>query len=134
MERGRTGSWFAIVSIQALLCVLFYLTVGIHMYLLLWILPILTVSRFLMGVRSIGEHAEHSEIDDPEQRFLNSIYCNAVEQFFFSPLSFNFHAEHHLFPNIPTWRLPEISARLRQLPYFREHVHTRQSFITYRPR
>jgi fatty acid desaturase len=115
---------------QACIALTFTLTIGWYYYLLLWVLPLFTVTRLLMGLRNFAEHAEQPEKTIPEEHYLNSIYCNRVEEFFFSPLCFNYHAEHHLFPGVPTWRLPKLSRELRTLPYFTEHVRMHDSFVS----
>jgi fatty acid desaturase len=124
------GDWIIVGCTQACIALAFTLTIGWYYYILLWVLPLFTVTRLLMGFRNFAEHAERPEKKIPEEHYLNSIYCNRIEEFFFSPLCFNYHAEHHLFPGVPTWRLPKFSKKIRSLPYFTAHVRAHNSFVS----
>jgi fatty acid desaturase len=114
---------------QTVLLALFQLTVGSLYYFLLWLLPLFTISRLLVAIRSISEHWSKEGEFDPEVKYLNSIYCNKVERFLFGPYYFNYHAEHHLFPSIPSWKLASLSQKVKQHPEFRRSVSEHKSYI-----
>ena len=123
------SEWLAVGVVHAGLLVTFAMTIGWIYYIAFWVAPLFTLTRWLMGLRNISEHAEQNSFDCAEQRFLNSIYCGATERFFIGPLGFNFHAEHHLFPSIPTLKLRDVSPLLKGHPWFEEHVRSRSSYF-----
>ena len=82
-----------------------------------------------MFLRNIVEHMAHPDILDPEQKYLNSIHCGLVEAYILGPYGFNFHAEHHLFPTIPSPRLYRIIHRLKNIPYFKENIVVYPSYF-----
>lgn len=80
-------------------------------YLILWIAPLMTVSRALMGVRAL---AEHLPFPGPEgTRYLTTFDAGPLERLLLAPLGFQYHAEHHLLPSIPSWRLWRAAAAIR---------------------
>lgn len=127
--RPRPDEWLALLSVQAGIAAMFALTVGAVYYVLLWVVPLFTSARFLMGLRGLAEHAVLAPGRDAEERHLRSIYNGPFERFFLSPIAFNFHAEHHLFPGIPTWRLPRIGPLISAHPAFSSQVRIYSSYF-----
>ncbi len=80
-------------------------------YLILWILPLLTVMTGLNVIRSCLEHAEDTEADSPTRNY--SFVSNPIERFFVAPFNMNIHAEHHRFPGVPWYKLPELRRHLQ---------------------
>ena len=75
------------------------------MLLNLWLLPmpLLTV---LTGIRGISQHA----FTDPTHPFLASRSIRAGKLARFLMLNENYHLEHHLFPEIPSYHLDQVYA------------------------
>ena len=44
-----------------------------------------------------------------------------AERQYFAPYNFNYHMEHHLWPSVPPYRLPEVHRYLRQQGYYERH-------------
>jgi len=128
-NNARLFDWVMLIVTQVGLLTIFYLFVGYRFYLLLWLLPLFTITRLLVAIRSISEHWTNDRHLDHEARYLNSVYCNRTERFLFGPYYFNYHAEHHLFPNIPTWKLPKMSQKLRSHPEFQRAVTEHKSYL-----
>ena len=78
----------------------------VRVLLQVWLIPGVLVG-YISAVRAVAQHAL-TPGDDP---FLasRSVRSNAVVAFFL--LNENFHLEHHLFPEVPSYNLP----RLREL-------------------
>jgi fatty acid desaturase len=89
-------------------------------YLLLWIMPLLTVNMFLMRIRGIAEHGLPSQLKlkinlSQEGALLtrslntssskSNLAAKNIERFLIGSLSINYHLEHHLIPNIPHYNL-----------------------------
>jgi fatty acid desaturase len=84
-------------------------------YLVLWVVPLVTVFPFLMIVREEVQHG-----DAGRERFSHSrlFQGNALVRFAVFPLGMDYHLPHHLFPMVPHYRLRELHALLTETePY-----------------
>ena len=129
-RRPTWGDWAAVAAAQALLIGGFAAFGRSLDYLLLWALPLATSTRCLMMMRTLAEHARKQETADPEELFLNTIHCGPIERFVFGPIGFNHHAEHHLFPNVPSWRWLTHHKTLSALPPFKERVRVWTGYMS----
>ncbi len=86
------------------------------LYLLLWVLPLGTLTTFFHVVRSFVEHAVLTEERPEHDNLLVSIASNPVELALVAPFNMNYHAEHHLYPAVPARRLPDVRAALAATP------------------
>ena len=81
-------------------------------YLLLWVLPALTVLQALLRLRAVLEHGALGDLSSP----LTAARTNtapAVLLWFLFPHHVNHHIEHHLYPAIPHYNLAEAHRLLR---------------------
>lgn len=76
-------------------------------YVVLWLLPAVTLGGGLTVVRATLEHA-----DVEQSPLLLSFVSNPVERFFISPFAFNYHYEHHRFMTVPYYHVAGIRAVL----------------------
>lgn len=77
----------------------------------LWFLPLATVLQLLMRVRGITEHAGYQP---NENQALNArTVVSPLQTFFFAPHGVNYHIEHHLYPSVPFYHLPELHSILK---------------------
>lgn len=95
-------------------------------YPLFWVMP-LFVAVLLDKVRSFCEHT--SSLPANSLPVVRTFRSGRVERFFLAPFHMNFHAEHHRFPNVPHYRLPEFSERLREREHG-THYRTEGSYLT----
>lgn len=86
------------------------------LYLLLWALPLATLTTFFHVVRSFIEHAVLTEERPEHDNLLVSITSNPVELALIAPFNMNYHAEHHLYPAVPARRLPDVRTALAATP------------------
>jgi fatty acid desaturase len=73
-------------------------------YLVCWILPLLTVVPALLRLRAICEHGAVHDYSSP----LTSARTNLGPKWliwFFCPHNVNYHLEHHIYPSIPHYNL-----------------------------
>lgn len=82
--------------------------VPIGVLLQVWLLPGLLVCYF-SAIRALAQHAL-ADPDDPLTAS-RSIQCGPVVSFLL--LNENYHLEHHLFPEVPSYHLPRLRALLR---------------------
>jgi len=80
-------------------------------YLVLWIVPLLTVLQPILRVRAICEHGAVTDTSTP----LTAARTNVVGPFarlVLFPHHVNYHVEHHLFPAVPHYNLPRLHHEL----------------------
>jgi fatty acid desaturase len=85
---------------------------GLAQYFVLWVLPLLTVLQPILRLRAIAEHGAVTDLSSP----LTAARCNrtdgslgnVVARALFFPHHVNYHLEHHLYPAVPHYNLPEL--------------------------
>lgn len=81
------------------------------MYFVFWLLPLVTLTAFLIGVRAYLEHNDPDEDSGVDVRLFD-YRPNWLEHFLISPCHFHLHAIHHAFPAVPHYRLYAMKAEL----------------------
>ena len=80
-------------------------------YLILWILPLVTVVQAILRLRAIAEHGATTDFSSP----LTAARTNLVPAWLgwlIFPHHVNFHIEHHLYASVPQYNLPELHREL----------------------
>jgi fatty acid desaturase len=95
------------------------------MFLLLWVLPILTWVKMTMRIRSI---AEHFAIENDTYTHTRTTLPTLFERLFVAPRNINFHIEHHLYPSVPFFRLPQLHAVLMKDAVFQSKAHVTSTY------
>jgi fatty acid desaturase len=97
-------------------------------FLLYWVVPYSTWLIVIMHVRSI---AEHFAINQREGVFkqVRTTRAGWLARLFVAPENVNYHLEHHLFPSVPCYRLPELHGLLWSDAGFRASAHVTRSYI-----
>lgn len=94
-------------------------------FLLLWVLPILTWVKMAMRLRSIAEHfAIENDTYTPTRTTLPSF----LERLLVAPRNINFHIEHHLYPSVPFFRLPQLHSLLMKDAAFQSKAHVTTTY------
>ncbi|MBW9105084.1 fatty acid desaturase family protein [Paraburkholderia phenoliruptrix] len=105
--------WWAIY--EALLTVAF----GIHFALLFGLLWMIARATVFHAITTFREMTDHYGLDP---RGIFTYTRDILDRRFVSTLLHphhnGYHLTHHLFPHVPYYRLPELHARLEQLPFF----------------
>ena len=101
----------SVLAMQGVLFVGFALFAHWWEYFVLWVLPLATVTAFLVSTRAYLEHAYVGEAQAPEDR-LYDFDTNAIGHFFLSPCHFHLHALHHAHPGVPHYRVPALKREL----------------------
>jgi len=99
-------------------------------YLLLWVFPNFTLNLALYRVRG---GAEHCALAPNHLRYTRdtidpllttrTVVPNPVMKVFALPHNVSYHLEHHLYPDVPFFRLRALHERLMQDAEFRERAH-----------
>ncbi|HKN14212.1 MAG TPA: fatty acid desaturase family protein [Candidatus Binatus sp.] len=98
-------------------------------FALYWIVPMFTWLVLVMRIRGIAEH--HAiDIDGPQIAYprTRTTHATWLERIFLAPKNVNYHIEHHFFPSVPFYRLPELHAILMSKPGFRESAHLTHTY------
>ena len=92
-----------------------------RLYLIYWLVPGLTWVALITHLRVIGEHCAL-----PQTHFLNmtrTTVGNWFDRLFIAPNNINYHLDHHLYPSVPWYNLPELHQILMEHPTFGRHAH-----------
>ncbi len=101
-----------ILVTNALLFGALYLAGHPAYYFFFWLLPAITALQVLLRIRGIAEHAGYKQNED--QRLNARTVVNPLQAFFFAPNRVNYHIEHHVYPSIPWYRLPEVHQLMKE--------------------
>lgn len=96
---------------------------------LYWLVPMLTTFPMLFYVRSVAEHHGNLAYDHAYTNSRTTIAC-AWERFLFLPHHVGCHLEHHLYPHVPFYRLPDLHRLLMQRTDFSERAHVTYGVCT----
>jgi fatty acid desaturase len=102
------------------------------LYVLLWAVPYMTFLQAYLRIRGLAEHAGYQPGPDQAK---NSRTVVSWQAFFVAPHNVNYHVEHHLYPSIPFFRLPdahELFKKRGAIPpenYFESYVAVLASLV-----
>ena len=88
---------------------------GLHalmLYLVLWVLPGLTVLQVILRLRAIAEHGAVTDLSSPltaaRSNRTSGTLANLIGRAVLFPHHVNYHLEHHLYPAVPHYHLPRL--------------------------
>ena len=97
-------------------------------FVLLWLLPRVSLLVAIDRIRLFAEHDLDGHADEFQRtRIVRGTW---VERQLLAPLNVNYHVEHHLFPGVPLYRIPELHRLLMQQPEYRAAVHVWPSYFS----
>ena len=105
-----------VIAFNLLLAVLLIATGWWKIYLLLWLLPLITVLQMILRLRAVCEHGAVSDTTTPARAARTNIAPWLV-RFFVFPHQMHYHVEHHLYPSVPHYRLAECHGELKKLGF-----------------
>jgi len=89
-------------------------------FLLLWLLPMFTLTLAFTRIRIVAEHdLAQNERELERTRHVDGSW---LERLALAPLNINYHVAHHLFPAVPLYNLPKMHAILMQDEAFRSEA------------
>lgn len=83
-------------------------------YFALWLLPMATWFPMVTRIRNIAEHACVEGSAEDAFRAARTTRAGWLERAFIAPYWVNFHAEHHLFMWVNSYKLPMLHEKLRE--------------------
>lgn len=90
----------------------FALGVGVE-YVVLWILPAITVQAVILRLRAVAEHGAPSHTRSPFGAARTNIALPLWARVALFPHHVNYHLEHHLYPAVPHYHLAALHEKLR---------------------
>jgi len=110
-----------ILGVQVALLTMSIVFGAAHVYVVLWLLPHLTVWRVINRLRSVAEHGGMREDDD--RRFTtHSVRQGRFARFMLVPYNIGFHMAHHVDAGVPFRHLPEYHRMLHQANYLDDRL------------
>jgi fatty acid desaturase len=94
--------------VMAMIWIAAFVFVPMRVLLQVWLIPGVVVG-YISAVRAVAQHALTPEGDPLTAS--RSVQSNRIVSFFL--LNENYHLEHHLFPEVPSYNLPSLRALLR---------------------
>jgi fatty acid desaturase len=76
-------------------------------YLVLWVLPLVTVVQAILRLRAIAEHGATTDFSSPLTAARSNLGPAWLRWLLF-PHNVNYHIEHHLYASVPQYRLPAL--------------------------
>jgi fatty acid desaturase len=98
-------------------------------FLLYWIVPYMTMFLLFFYVRSVAEHFGSMDYEE-ELGSTRTVIPYFWERWFFAPHNIHYHLEHHLFPGVPFYHLPKLSAALMRDETYRAKAHITRGYST----
>lgn len=97
-------------------------------FLLYWIVPFCTWHIAAQYARLICEHSA-VESEEEEYAITRTTIPTRLESILVLPRNVGFHLEHHWYPSVPWYRLPELHQALMERPGFRRHAVVKRSLL-----
>ena len=82
-------------------------TTMVALIIVVWILPMITLTNLLQKIRSFAEHGGATDYTDDNHDWTYSWRVGIIGRLTVWPYNINRHREHHAKPNTPWYRLPE---------------------------
>jgi fatty acid desaturase len=82
-------------------------------YLVLWILPLVTVVQAILRLRAIAEHGAPADLSSPLTAARTNTGPGWLEWLIF-PHHVNYHIEHHLYASVPHYNLKRLNREMAQ--------------------
>lgn len=97
-------------------------------FVIYWVLPYCTWHAAAQYIRLV---CEHSAVRSEDLRYARTrtTVPGPLARFFVLPRNVGYHLEHHWYPSVPFYSLPELHARLAGLSEFRVHAQCTRSVL-----
>lgn len=96
-----------VVIVHAVLLIVFAFTGHLLQYLVLWVLPLVSVVQAILRLRAIAEHGATTDFTSPLTAARTNV-APAWLRWAIFPHNVNYHIEHHLYASVPQHNLPEL--------------------------
>jgi fatty acid desaturase len=105
--------WITILKNMSYIQLIYYFTIlalfllsgHFIVFLLLWIIPYMTVFQLLNRIRL---YSEHFNLPEKLKYKTRTLHLPKWSAFFIAPYGLGYHAEHHLYPSVPFYNLRKL--------------------------
>jgi fatty acid desaturase len=97
----------AVIAFHVIVLVAFALSGHLLQYLVLWVLPLVTVVQAILRLRAIAEHGATTDFSSPLTAARTNLGPAWLRWLIF-PHNVGYHIEHHLYASVPQHNLPEL--------------------------
>lgn len=98
-------------------------------FLMFWVVPYLSTFFMFQYIRSVAEHFGELAYDNLLTS-TRTVRATWVERFFIAPHQVSYHLEHHLYPGVPFYNLPQLHELLMQESEYRNKAHITQGYLS----
>ena len=102
-----------VIVVHVLLLAFFAWSGYLVQYLVLWILPLVTVVQAILRLRAIAEHGATTDFSSPLTAARTNTGPTWLEWLIF-PHHVNHHIEHHLYASVPHYNLKRLNREMAQ--------------------
>jgi fatty acid desaturase len=102
----------AVIAFHIVLLLVFAWTGYLLEYLVLWVLPLVTVVQAILRLRAIAEHGATTDFSSPLTAARTNTGPAWLEWLIF-PHHVNYHIEHHLYASVPHYNLRALHGEMR---------------------
>lgn len=113
-REARIDRWFVVAFqlLAPLACFAVGGWRGLAQYAAFWLVPMVTVLQPILRLRAICEHGATTDFSSPltaaRSNRTGGKVLNVLGRALLFPHHVNYHLEHHLYPAVPHYRLPEL--------------------------
>ena len=97
----------AVIAFHLMMLIGFAASGYLVQYLVLWILPLVTVVQAILRLRAIAEHGATTDFSSPLTAARTNLGPAWLRWLIF-PHNVNYHVEHHLYASVPQHHLPQL--------------------------
>ncbi|MEZ5040247.1 MAG: fatty acid desaturase family protein [Saprospiraceae bacterium] len=97
-------------------------------YLLFWIIPYFSTFFMFQYIRSVAEHFGDLSYDHLLTS-TRSVKATLIERLLLAPHNVGYHIEHHLYPGVPFYHLPQLHKLLMEVKSYREKAHITEGYM-----
>ena len=102
-----------VIALHVLALVAFAASGHLVQYLVLWVLPLVTVVQAILRLRAIAEHGATTDFSSPLTAARTNLGPAWLRWLIF-PHNVNYHVEHHLYASVPQYNLPRLHAEMQR--------------------
>jgi fatty acid desaturase len=97
-------------------------------WVVMWLLPMMTWLPLISRIRNIAEHALVRQNESDPMRQARTTHASWLERILVAPYWVNYHCEHHMFTSLPCWSLPK-AHRLLQRKGIAARMETQSGYV-----
>jgi len=102
-----------VIGFHLVLLAVFAATGYLLQYLVLWVLPLVTVVQAILRLRAIAEHGATTDFSSPLTAARTNLGPAWLRWLIF-PHQVNYHIEHHLYASVPHYHLPRLHMEMQR--------------------